>query len=458
LHLLLIAFYLTILTFYLGTLIYALPIPVTGLKRWGPRLLNDAFFIAILISSIEIILGFVDYLRQILGGDWSTYLGFVKGMIVFRSTAIMIMSALASTLSKIIPGIARIITIGINMVSASLYALMLLYFLGLVIFYGMASLVSLGVALMAVPFRISRAAGAFLVSFALVFYLALPLYPQFLLFIASPLPRSALDVSIVYGNVYCSPGCFLDGGFVGIKVGNDYIGPVKLGTGGRMTLLMPRKYMTSNAYIYFDVTGHRFYTNMSNIALADICQTQPLEYMCRVDIRVDYILFYSNGLTIHTYPPTVSVTNINVSQGSITISLSAAEDTHIYISAVKSYDFVKVSIDDTLVESLEANKSYEWVWYNIPGRTYSLKMSRGKHVLTIDYVLLSSEGLEPSVEDLYPTTLFRQDIDAGEFLDYLASTIYLELISSILYLSIMLSATYGLTRLLGGTSRLRLIP
>jgi hypothetical protein len=37
-----IALKLALLTFYLGALVYALPIPVRGLKRWGGVLIRDS--------------------------------------------------------------------------------------------------------------------------------------------------------------------------------------------------------------------------------------------------------------------------------------------------------------------------------------------------------------------------------------------------------------------------------
>jgi len=42
-------------------------------------------------------------------------------------------------------------------------------------------------------------------------------------------------------------------------------------------------------------------------------------------------------------------------------------------------------------------------------------------------------------------------------LEFIARLIYVQLISSILYLALLLSITLGLAKLLGGTSRLRVI-
>lgn len=456
--LLVIAFYLTILTFYLGVLIYALPIPIAGLKRWGPRLINDAFFIAILTSSIELIITFADYLRSILGGDWVNFIYSIKGLLYIRSLTIIILGSISSTISRILPGFSRVMSVGLNILSASLYALTLIYFLSLVIRYGVSTIASLGITLMAIPFRIARNAGAFLLSFALVFHVALPLYPQFLTLLSAPMPRTALDVTIVYGNVVNFLGHKISSGYVGISIDKEYIGPAKLGPSGQMVILVPKDYMGRVAVVYFDVVGHRFYTNVSGVPLSTVCITRFTTYMCEMDIEVKGLLHYSNGIALHVHPPPISVENIIVNSSNILITLTSNNDITLYISTVKTYSIERVSIDGTPIMDINEYKAYEWTWYDVEGQTYTVPIPSGYHEIYISFRISSFEYLEPSIEHLYPGKILQYNISWTEAFDYLASLVYLEIVSSILYISLLLSITYGLSKLLGGWARLRLIP
>jgi hypothetical protein len=456
--LLIVAFYLAILTFYLGVLVYALPIPISGLKRWGPRLINDAFFIATLASSIELIISVADYIRMSLGGDWNDFFYSIRGLLFLRSLFILALSSISSTISRILPGFSRIMSVGLNILTASLYSLTLIYFLGMVVYYSIATIASLGITLMAIPFRVARNAGAFLLSFALVFYIALPLYPHFVLLLTTPLPRTTLNLAIVYGDVTNFLGYKISSGYIGVKIGEEYIGPAKLEPGGRMFIFIPRDYMDEQAIVYFDVTGHRFYTNVSGTPLSNLCTTRLTAYMCQINIEVKGLIYYSNGIALHVHPPPLSVENIIENSSGISLTLTSDTDTKLYVSAVESYSINSVLVDGIAIANIDECKAYEWNWYNVKGATYIIPIPNGHHDIYISFKINSFEGLEPSVENLYPGKIIQYNISWIDALNYLTSSIYLEIISSILYISLLLSATYGLSKLLGGGAKLRLIP
>lgn len=461
--LLLIAFYLSILTFYLGVLIYALPIPIAGLKRWAPKLINDAFFISILTLIIGFIVGFVNYLRAILGGDWNYFLSFIKGFILYRSNLIIFLGFLRESLSRILPALSRFLSIGLDMLTVSLYTLFLLYFLALIVYYGIGTLASLGLTLMSVPFRVARNAGAFILSFALVFYLALPLYPNFMILIASPLPQTVLDFVVIYGDVYSDLGYKITEGFVGIKVNNEYIGPAKLTPDGRMMVFITKKHLVVPISLYFDASSHRFYTNVSDIILYDICKNRWLvEYMCEIDASVKGIIYYSKGMAIHIRPQPVSLKNLSIENNYISFTVLTMHDSELFISIVEAYRLLKIIVNDTFVingNDIDSYKAYSWVWYNVPGNTYVISVPKGFFRVVIEYDIVSTDKLEPETEHIYPAKIFQSDFQPlNNIIDALAYTLYLEIISSILYLSLLMSITYGLTRLLGGATKLRLIP
>ncbi|MEM1541327.1 MAG: hypothetical protein QW101_02210 [Ignisphaera sp.] len=459
-HLLLTSFYLSILTFYLGVLIYALPIPITGLKRWGPRLINDAFFVAILSTTIDSIISFADYLRHTLGGNWTYYIHTVRGLIMYRTTLITVLSILKDYILKVIPGLSRLLSIGINIITASLYALLLMYFLALLVYHNIGVLSSLGITLMAIPFRIARSAGAFLLSFTLVLYLALPLYPNFVSILSTPVSHSFLDVTIIYGNVVTDLGYRVLEGYVGLEVEDKYVGPAKLAPNGHMLLIVSKKYLEKPSTLYFDASSHRFYTNLTNVILSNLCLDRSTLSMCRIDVSIRGLLYYRKGMTIHAAPQPHFLEISEIESNSISFKVELPSHGSLYLSIVDQYKIDLVSINNTIsIDDLTKYKAYSWIWYNVPGNTYVIPLSPGIHTIYLRFEVRSLEELEPSTEHLYPINIYELHPNTvGDIMDILTYTSYVEIISSLLYISLLMSASYGLSKLLGGVTKLRLIP
>ncbi|NPA97311.1 MAG: hypothetical protein GXO32_06895 [Crenarchaeota archaeon] len=182
-----ISLYLSMLTFYLGVLIYALPIPITGLKKWGPRLISDAFYVAALSLAFYTILNAASYIASALGANWIAYYGFITGQLTGQLSMIFGLTSITKLVNpRFAPIVSKIVSTLVGKLMVAVYVTTFMYVLGLVIQKSYAALAALGIALMAIPFRIARGAGAFLLSFALVFYVALPLYPHFFSFIILP--------------------------------------------------------------------------------------------------------------------------------------------------------------------------------------------------------------------------------------------------------------------------------
>ncbi|MDP8003344.1 MAG: hypothetical protein RAK17_04095, partial [Caldisphaera sp.] len=68
-----LAINLSLLTFYIGALIYALPIPDKYFKRFGPQLIKDSILSFIIILSISFIYSYLDNLALSLGGSWQYF-------------------------------------------------------------------------------------------------------------------------------------------------------------------------------------------------------------------------------------------------------------------------------------------------------------------------------------------------------------------------------------------------
>ncbi len=460
-HPLLIAYYLSILTFYLGVLIYALPIPLMGLKKWGPRLITDAFFIAILTLSLNTIVNVADYIRVLAGGSWEFFLLHVKSTIIFRTMVVLLFSILSGFLSRFLPGVNRLISLVVNPILASLYANMLLYSIATVVHKGVWVLSSLGILLMAIPFRIARNAGAFLLSFALVFYIALPLYPSFYKILLYS-PSVPLEMPLVYGSIVNEFGHEINDGYIGFEVAsNNYIGPIPLYSNNYILFITNSKFLSSPVTIYLDVTGHQFYTNLSNVNLYNVClQNVNREFylnMCRIDILVKGLITYSNGVSLHIFPK-VSNMSIDVFTSEyIRVAIDSQLDSKLYISLVDAYNVKEITMDGNTIPINELT-SYQWYWYDLMGSTYIIDIPQGLHIIEINMKLNNMLSIEPS--EAYSYTAIQQMFSATntlftDILNEITRIVYVDLIASTMFLSLLTSISWGLSRLIGGSSRIR---
>ncbi len=178
---LLVAFNLSVLTYYLGVLVYALPIPWYGVKKWAPLLIVDGIFSAILVFGFNLIIQAVNYIFSILGLSWNNLMLWLNTTISSVFILIFFIQLLGSMLSKLSFGlIPNFLGPLYSILSYSLTSLFLIQFISLIIRLHYTKLIALGVMLFAIPFRIARTAGAILISFSIVFYIGLPLLPIFI--------------------------------------------------------------------------------------------------------------------------------------------------------------------------------------------------------------------------------------------------------------------------------------
>lgn len=463
-HLLFIAYYLSILTFYLGVLIYALPIPVIGLKKWGPRLITDAFFIAALTLSLNTIVNFADYIRTLAGGSWEAFFLQIKSTIAFRSMIVLLFSIFSGIFAKFLPGINRLATLIINPILASLHSSMLLYSIATVVYKGVWMLSSLGILLMAIPFRIARNAGAFLLSFAIVFYIALPLYYGFYKLLLYS-PSASLGMPMVYGSIVNEFGQPINDGYIGFESPSEgYMGPLPLYSNNYILLVSNPKLLSSPTTLYFDVVGHQFYTNVSNVSLHSLCLQNVYRefylHVCKVDILVRGLIAYKNGIALHVSP---TVNNISIeifTDEFIKITINSDHDSNLYISFVDAYSIKEIVVDGTII-STNVFDSYRWYWYDLVGSTYIIDVPWGFHTVEIKMELNGMMPTEPS--ELYTYSTIQRMFSNNnplftDALNEIARIVYVDLIASVMFLSLLTSISWGLSRLIGGSSKVRVFP
>jgi len=198
--LLVTAFYLSTLSYYLGVLLKAIPIPVYGLKKLANTLIIDGVYSAVLAFSFRIILWIVEYFSILLGVDWESYTGWVLTRFNELLAMIGFLKILGSVLSRsglsfISTGLVSPLASHLTTVSTTI---IVLYTASMVINRLKETLIALGIMLHAVPFRLTRSVGAVVISVSIVFSIAAPLMPVFVEKVSQETPPMPYDQGEVY--------------------------------------------------------------------------------------------------------------------------------------------------------------------------------------------------------------------------------------------------------------------
>ncbi len=176
-----LSFYFAVLTYYLGCLIYALPIPSYGLKKWAPTLISDSLAALFITTLYTGILATIKWLIAFMGASWSSYIEWITlriGIMIFVSFVIMNAGAMLSQM--IGPGANALFSPLTSVTSYATLALSSIAITSIIIKTFYDKILALGILLYSLPFRVGRSIGAGLIALVVVFYTFLPLMPSFI--------------------------------------------------------------------------------------------------------------------------------------------------------------------------------------------------------------------------------------------------------------------------------------
>jgi len=454
--LLLIAYKLAILTFYIGVLIYALPIPWKGIKRWGPILIMDGILTAGFVLVFRLFFDFTDFLITLLGGSWYFFNLWTFKILAWVLTTktsligikvILTAAGLSSVYSSFIAPLDR--TLDAVYVTAAWY-------LGmgkLIVNYG-KYLAGLGVVLYAVPFRIARSAGAWLIAFVLVFSVGLPVMPSFVAYM-SELPEppdvgpiQELGITLAKVEVRDARGGPIIYGVSEI-VNEEYgliarykiYGSLLFSDRTDYTITVPsRKPVT----YHVEVNGVRFIAHPNPVTPIDYTQRDAI---WRLNLEVPNLvwitgntIFYTNG-----YIEDVKITG----NSSVTIAVVS-----VYLERGWAAEVNYASHCDVEVQApgLRAS-SYPWQWAGLTGRAVRL-VADSPGVYTVTAVVRDCSLRLP--DDLPDTLDMFKNANLGwNFIDFdvIALLLVYYVTIPILYAFLLIVVTNGVARLLGGRDR-----
>lgn len=442
---LVVAYYLSILTFYTGVLIYSLPVPWRGLKAWGPRLIGDSIFTIVLLTSYLALVKSTDFMLGLLGGSWSSFWAWVSSAVSFAAALKGFIFALlaaskaldaswaVSTLTWPVDRAANLVILVVATLSG----------LGWLVSTYRDTFMALGIALMSIPLRLGRGAGAWLLAFTVVFYIGLPMLPAFTAWIVGEAaPRESLGFAIARVSVADYSGESVDYGVVAFSTipGGDpvslypIIGGVVQGKLGPGYASFPDN---TSIYATLEVDGVQLPLAPYPFTPGSLSPGKTLN-LTAVN------MVYSDGLLVlFTSSSRVSAA-LAGKQGNVTVHAWAPQPFYI---EVRYPDTCSVAVSHNAARI----ESGSWDWRGVKGR-YLRLYSNGSLTATITY----SGGCSPQ-------------FNPPEARDYVLDSKGLELLINpkivvdlilyyitvpIMYNFTLASIAYALARVLGGRDRI----
>lgn len=454
--LLTLGYKLSLLTFSLGALIYALPIPWKGLKIWGPRLVWDSIATMVLISLYYILVMLSNKLPIILGGSWSYFISWLRSLILFAtSLKELVILAYAATralsplkaLSSLLWPIDRLSNV-LWIFLATIYGLSVFvknyYYL----------LIGLGLTLYSIPFRLGRNAGAWLIAFAIVFNAGLPLLPVFLSEFYSSTHEEGISPIINYGLIYTQ-----------INITDLSKKPMNYGivtfytTRNDQSTLVGRYIVSHTGLLQSSFSG-TYIPLPSKTPLYSYINIDSIEIpLYPFPLTTTYLKNRGNG-----YLANLLSRNIIWHQGALIVISNASkinilksDNNSVYFNVNNSNYFVEIRAPKECEYNINVNGRIEqinegtWYWLGIRGNSKVLFIKGYSFIKILAKNTCQMNPKYPKIFDYYVNFL-----GDGIFLDinFARSVILLFLTLPLIYLFILFSIAYALARLIGGKERI----
>lgn len=463
---LILAYSLAVLTYYFGVLIYVLPIPWWGIKKWAPTLIYDAFVVSVLVFSFTAIIEAINYLGGILNIDWQAYFNWIGNRIAMLGSFITFIITLSLIASHIGAKALSSAVLG-PIASISTYTLIVLeifFILGLIFKEYFSKILIFGILLYAIPFRIARSAGATLIAMSIIFTIALPLLPAFVNVLS--VKNNYEEINEIIANEqkeYEKYGIVFVKGKIKDKLGNPIDG------------ILTKWYIESQHKLI--ATYYTF-----NEGIFDAGRPNGgLPYNTRLKVELEFPGFIVNPTPSEIYPPTDFAYNpfqdpyaeyfielqannvvvldqyfyfrisdtcdLSIDKEKNTISMIVKPEKTINIEFIfqKTYDIISLSINNT--EYLL--RTHNITWNDVEYGVFSISLDRGIWYLTISYT--PNETITPSLKNRGYSSLFTSNSANYENLGKVAARIAFEwIILPVTYLSILIMITYSLAYTIGG--------
>ncbi len=449
--LLVIAFYSSVLTYYLGVLFYMLPIPIYGLKKWAPQLMIDGLFSAVLVFSYNVLLWIIDYFGGLLGADWEVYNSWVSSEVSALVSLMVALKAIGIGLSSI--GLQFLASGLISpLISTLTYVLLfILTFttLSYVLKILSPTLMALGILLHSLPFRLSRSSGAMILAVVIVFSIGTPLMPKFIDMLSTPqILRPITTHGFLQAVIY-----------------------VKDSTGKPLSYALTEIYDTSRN----NTLLARYLADGLGVVNASTIDTGIPSTSFTLNISIAGYQFYK-VIDPKEYPyiNNTSVVNITIRapniiqlkplrevivfNASYSIGSRSSDSLQLYINATSSTALIAVGLEeDTLLVSINyeyrsPDTVYHYTWGELGFKAYMYHLDPGLNTVSITVINDNTPIPSFTVIKYVRDTLGLNPDSPNTYIQPVIFYVYRLLVAPLVYVSILFSTSIALSKLLGGVS------
>jgi len=471
-YFLLVAAQLAVLTYYIGVLVYMLPIPLRSVKRWAPALIQDSLWVSILITLYVVLLRSADAIASLSGYSMSDIISYMQ----IRMKAIILMEYITRLLVGILASIHNIIG---KFFSIYMLPMVLVHYgmltaaatvivIASIISTAKAKLTALAIALIAIPFRIGRNAGASLLAFVIASNIMLPFLPHWITMIYGSLATGYLGTYIsanesgepihLWGVVRDEYGYQPSAGlvrFTDINNGGSFRFVVHEDGGYYVT--KPLKMLPSGDYrIEVEYLANILGTSKSIVKLPEDAkltyELDEAEYRLDITVEEDAIFVEPVGLLIVSG---CKITKVYQTDDIIDITCKPMSGwIMITISSLGKNDIKMVSPDSVFFEEYRVLElTTPWRGVKVYKKIFSLKIPNGVDKINVRfsknidyYSTMSIRRLELSEGVTYPNMTTE---DAIVYYIVYGTAFPISVFS---YLTIMSMVSINLARVLGASS------
>ncbi|MFP3143481.1 MAG: hypothetical protein RXQ93_00445 [Caldisphaera sp.] len=444
----LLAINLSLLTFYLGVLIYALPIPERGIKKWSSILIKDSILSFIIIISIYFIYNYMNNFANSLGGSWSYFDLWFSNAITLSITTKALLMALSSILTKVPLGsqMASIISPMNDALTAEILFLAGLWGIYFIVSSLGQTILMIGLVLYSIPFRIARDAGAWFISFILVFSVGLQIMPVFITNIAESsgvnLNNQAISMGLTFINAKATyRGNPLKNSLIYVYTYNNSYNQIAIyKTDDKGNIISPSYGNEISlpsqlpSYFFSVIDGVAFKLYPFPLYPYNLSFSNSQEY----NLYTDNILYENENYTL-------AFESNNGNYNSFT------NDNLVYIYG--SSGFVEIRAIDNCINNISysnfAESNGTWNYYNLKGIYYVFTPINQNLTSYLKFKINNcmTPNLNIKYSDYANDYLGIQNILTPSILEYFL-LYYITI--PLIYFSLLISITYGLARLLGG--------
>ncbi len=449
---------LALLSYVIGIIVYALPVPYRPIKKLGMTLIIDAIAAMILITIYNVFIYLGNFILNLLNLTWSDFYNWLVG----RTAALVsVFAGISYLMSMMKLSQYSFLTSPLNLVltyiSLALSALKVVYFLSTLIFKFRKELLLLGVLLYSLPFRIGKGVGAFLIACSLILFVGFPLMPAFVhYFEGSIVSSGSFGLTTIKGKITDALGNPLPYSIILIYLNNMKLNGIPSAvitsdSRGLFILGNGKDIIPKNTTLYFGIEylGYRFIPQPAKMTVSNVLyhvtlQVKPLIYSSGVALLIpfNYVVLkkvISSNLIDLTILP------IGLLSTTVKLTLIKYSDSYVY----------KLVIN---------NKSYSCVWSNTTWKGIKLnicyiniRLQRPNKEINIVIFHSPSQPKKPNVST--KRLLLFNNIASliASYISLGVSLLYSLVFLPGVYVSFLLSMSAALSRILGGGVKVKLI-